>query len=203
MIGIIDYGMGNLRSVQKALELFGESPVVTSDYDTLMKCDGIILPGVGAFPDAIDNIVSKNLDKLIREFASEGKPVLGICLGMQLLFEESDEVRVSRGLGLLKGKVTRITGDLKIPHMGWNDLTIKKQCRLLEGVNDGEYAYFVHSYLAVGMDEEDINAVAFYGTEIPAVVSRGNVYGTQFHPEKSGELGMKILANFVKLTKQP
>lgn len=203
MIGIIDYGMGNLRSVQKALEQFGESPIVTSDYETLLKCDGIILPGVGAFPDAIDNLESKGLDKLIKEFAAAGKPILGICLGMQLFFEESDEVRVCKGLGLLRGRVTRLTVDLKIPHMGWNDLKIKRQCRVLEGVKDGEFAYFVHSYLAVGMDEEDINAVAFYGTEIPAVVSKGNIYGTQFHPEKSGELGMKILANFVKLTKQP
>jgi imidazole glycerol-phosphate synthase subunit HisH len=203
MIGIIDYGMGNLRSVQKALELFGESPVITNDKETLLKCDGIILPGVGAFPDAIDNIKSKGLDKVINDFAAAGKPLLGICLGMQLLFEESDEVRLCDGLGLLKGRVTRLTVDLKIPHMGWNDLTIKKQCKVLEGVRDGEFAYFVHSYLAVDMDEEDINAVAVYGTEIPAVVSRGNVYGTQFHPEKSGELGMKILANFVKLTKQP
>lgn len=203
MIGIIDYGMGNLRSVQKALELFGESPVITNDKETLLKCDGIILPGVGAFPDAIDNIKSKGLDKVINDFAAAGKPLLGICLGMQLLFEESDEVRLCDGLGLLKGRVTRLTVDLKIPHMGWNDLTIKKQCKVLEGVRDGEFAYFVHSYLAVDMDKEDINAVAVYGTEIPAVVSRGNVYGTQFHPEKSGELGMKILANFVKLTKQP
>jgi imidazole glycerol-phosphate synthase subunit HisH len=203
MIGIIDYGMGNLRSVQKALELFGESPVITSDRETLLKCDGIILPGVGAFPDAIDNIKSNGLDKVINDFVAAGKPLLGICLGMQLLFEESDEFRVCEGLGLLKGRVTRLTVNLKIPHMGWNDLIIKKQCRLLEGVKDGEFAYFVHSYLAVDMDKEDINAVTVYGTEIPAVVSRGNVYGTQFHPEKSGELGMKILANFVKLTRQP
>lgn len=203
MIGIIDYGMGNLRSVQKALELFGESPIVTNDCETLLKCDGIILPGVGAFPDAIDNLESKGLDKLIKDFTAAGKPLLGICLGMQLLFEESDEVRLCKGLGLLKGRVTRITADLKIPHMGWNDLIIKKQCRVLEGVKDGEFAYFVHSYLAEGMDERDINAVAVYGTEIPAVVNRGSIYGTQFHPEKSGELGMKILANFVKMTKQP
>jgi len=203
MIGIIDYGMGNLRSVQKALELFGENPVITSDIETLLKCDGIILPGVGAFPDAIDNITSKNLDKFLIGFAASGKPLLGICLGMQLLFEESDEVRICKGLGLIKGKVTRLAGDLKIPHMGWNDLIIKKQCRILEGVKDGEFAYFVHSYLAVSMDEDDINAVTIYGTEVPAVVSKGSVYGTQFHPEKSGDLGMKILKNFIKLTKQP
>lgn len=203
MIGIIDYGMGNLRSVQKALELFGENPVITSDYETLLGCDGIILPGVGAFPDAIDNITSKKLDKLMVEFTASGKPLLGICLGMQLLFEESDEVRICKGLGLLKGKVTRLSGDLKIPHMGWNDLIIKKPCKILEGVKDGEFAYFVHSYLAVSMDVEDINAVTLYGTEVPAVVSRGSVYGTQFHPEKSGDLGMKILKNFIALTKQP
>jgi len=203
MIGIIDYGMGNLRSVQKALELFGENPVITSDYGTLLGCDGIILPGVGAFPDAIDNITSKKLDKLMVEFSASGKPLLGICLGMQLLFEESDEVRICKGLGLLKGKVTKLSGDLKIPHMGWNDLIIKKTCKILEGVKDGEFAYFVHSYLAVSMDVEDINAVTLYGTEVPAVVSRGSVYGTQFHPEKSGDLGMKILKNFIALTKQP
>jgi len=201
MIGIIDYGMGNLRSVQKALELLGEQAIITSDYETLVGCDGIILPGVGAFPDAIDNIKSKKLDKAIDTIISENKPMLGICLGMQLLYEESDEIRICEGLGLLKGKITRLEGNVKIPHMGWNDLKINKQCKILEGVNDSSYAYFVHSYLAVSMDKEDLNAVSTYGIEIPAVVSKGNVYGTQFHPEKSGALGMKILENFIKLTK--
>jgi glutamine amidotransferase len=203
MIGIIDYGMGNLRSVQKALELLGAETIITSDCETLAGCDGIILPGVGAFPDAIENIKSKNIDKAIEEAVNANKPLLGICLGMQLLFEESDEIRICKGLGLIKGRITRIVGDVKIPHMGWNNLEIKRQCKILEGVKDGSYAYFVHSYLAVDMDDENINAVTSYGTEIPAVVSKGNIFGTQFHPEKSGVLGMKILENFIKLTKKP
>ncbi len=202
MIGIIDYGMGNLRSVQKALELLGEEAVITSDFETLLNCGGIILPGVGAFPDAIDNIRSKNLDKAIKAAIEKNKPLLGICLGMQLLFDEGDEIKICKGLGILKGKITRIQADVKIPHMGWNNLEILKPCSILNGVKDSSYAYFVHSYLVVDMDREDLNAVAEYGTEIPAVVSRGNVYGTQFHPEKSGELGMKILENFIKLANQ-
>lgn len=203
MIGIIDYGMGNLRSVQKALELLGEETVITSDFETLLKCDGIILPGVGAFPDAIENIKTKRLDFAINEILAQNKPLLGICLGMQLLFDEGDEVKVCRGLSLIKGKVTRLQANVKIPHMGWNNLKIVNQCKILEGVEDNSYAYFVHSYLAVDMEDKDINAVTEYGTLIPAVVSNGNVYGTQFHPEKSGEIGMKILDNFIKLTKQP
>jgi len=201
MIGIIDYGMGNLRSVQKALELLGGETVITSDCDVLIACDGIILPGVGAFPDAIENLKSKKIDKAIEEIVKRNKPLLGICLGMQLFFDESDEIRICKGLGLIKGKITRIEGNVKIPHMGWNNLDIKSQCKILEGVKDGSYAYFVHSYLAVDMDENNINAVTSYGSEIPAVVSKGNVFGTQFHPEKSGELGMKLLENFIKLSK--
>lgn len=201
MIGIIDYGMGNLRSVQKALELLGEETVITSSCEVLAACDGIILPGVGAFPDAIENIKLKKIDKAIEDAVKSNKPLLGICLGMQLFFEESDEVRICKGLGIIKGNITRIEGAVKIPHMGWNNLEIKNQCKILEGVKDGSYAYFVHSYLAVDMERDAINAVTTYDTEIPAVVSKGNVFGTQFHPEKSGVLGMKLLENFIKLTK--
>ena len=203
MIGIIDYGMGNLRSVQKALELLGEEAIITSDCKKIVACDEIILPGVGAFPDAIENLKSKKIDIAIKEAIKNNTPLLGICLGMQLFFDESDEIRICKGLGIIKGKITRIKGNVKIPHMGWNNLKIKNQCKILEGVKDDAYAYFVHSYLAVDMKEENINAVTMYGTEIPAVVSQGNVFGTQFHPEKSGELGMKILENFIKLTKLP
>lgn len=201
MIGIIDYGMGNLRSVEKALELLGGKTIITSDCDTILKCDGIILPGVGAFPDAIDNIKERKLDIAMKETAKNNKPLLGICLGMQLLFDEGDEYKLCKGLSLIKGKVTKLEGNIKIPHMGWNNLKIVNPCPLLEGVKDDSYAYFVHSYLAVDVNNENINAITEYGTEIPAVVSNGNVYGTQFHPEKSGEVGMKILENFIRLGK--
>ena len=201
MIGIIDYGMGNLRSVQKALELLGAETVITSDCKEIAACDGIILPGVGAFPDAIENLKSKKIDIAIKEAIKNNTPLLGICLGMQLFFDEGDEIRVCKGLGIIKGRITRIEGNVKIPHMGWNNLEIKNKCKILEGVKEDSYAYFVHSYLAVDMNGENINAVTMYGTEIPAVVSQGNVFGTQFHPEKSGALGMKILENFIKLTK--
>ncbi|HEY5560800.1 MAG TPA: imidazole glycerol phosphate synthase subunit HisH [Clostridiaceae bacterium] len=199
MISIIDYGIGNLRSVQKALEYLKIKAVITSDEKVILRSDAIILPGVGAFPDAMKNISDNGIDKTLAIALTEGKPILGICLGMQLLFEESDEIIRTQGLGFIKGKVKKLEGNIKVPHMGWNSINIKKNCPLLKGVEEGSFAYFVHSYYVQVEKEEDLNATTFYGSEITAVVSANNVYGVQFHPEKSGDAGMKILQNFGEL----
>ncbi|AYD40098.1 imidazole glycerol phosphate synthase subunit HisH [Clostridium fermenticellae] len=201
MIAIIDYGMGNLRSVQKSLQYIGEEAIITSDSSDIINADGIILPGVGAFPDAVENLSRKGLDKIFKEVVKSGKPALGICLGMQLLFSLGEEIRESRGLQLLKGRIKRIYADVKIPHMGWNSINIKKTCEILDGVTEESYVYFVHSFYAEVENTEDLNAVSNYGIEIPAVVSRRNLFGVQFHPEKSGDIGMHILKNFSKLTR--
>lgn len=201
MIAIIDYGMGNLRSVQKSLQYIGEEAIITSDSSDIINADGIILPGVGAFPDAVENLSRKGLDKIFKEVVKSGKPALGICLGMQLLFSLGEEIRESRGLQLLKGRIKRIYADVKIPHMGWNSINIKKTCEILDGVTEESYVYFVHSFYAKVENTEDLNAVSNYGIEIPAVVSRRNLFGVQFHPEKSGDIGMHILKNFSKLTR--
>lgn len=199
MIGIIDYGMGNLRSVQKALESLGYEAFLSSDREELSKAKGLILPGVGAFPDAMKNLKSSGLDLLVKEYASENKPVLGICLGMQLLFDVSYEICECEGLSLINGKVLKLDDSLKIPHMGWNDLSIAEKCPLLDGVSEGGFVYFVHSYYVEMGNNEDLNAYTNYGVKVPAVVSRGNVFGAQFHPEKSGSTGMSILKNFGRL----
>lgn len=202
MISIIDYGMGNLRSVQKAFESIGIKAVVTSDKDTILNSRGIILPGVGAFPDAMDNLRKMSLDKVIRKAALDKKiPMLGICLGMQLLFEKGYEVRECEGLGLIKGTIKKIEASVKIPHMGWNNINIKKPCKILEGIESGTYYYFVHSFYADAENEENVNATAYYGMDVTAAVSSGNIYGTQFHPEKSGDVGIRILKNFGELIK--
>ncbi|MBC2582835.1 imidazole glycerol phosphate synthase subunit HisH [Clostridium sp. DJ247] len=201
MISIIDYGMGNLRSVQKAFEFIGAEAEITGNADDILNSKGIILPGVGAFPDAMENIKKMGMDKVLEEAVNNGTPLMGICLGMQLLFEESDEVRVTEGLGFLKGKVKKFQVDLKIPHMGWNDLIIDKPCEVLKDVKEGSYVYFVHSFYAEIQEEGVLNAHSFYGIDTPAVVSKGNVFGLQFHPEKSGEPGMQMLKNFWELIK--
>lgn len=201
MISIIDYGMGNLRSVQKALEYIGEEAVITSDRDEIEKSSGIILPGVGAFPDAMKNLKSRELDIILKKSVDQKKPVLGICLGMQLLFDESEEIELCSGLGLLKGRVKKLYGDIKIPHMGWNSLDIERNCAILDGINEGSYVYFVHSFYAELENKENLNATSSYGVDVPAVVSSGNLFGAQFHPEKSGDVGIEMLKNFVKLTK--
>ncbi|NGX97965.1 MAG: imidazole glycerol phosphate synthase subunit HisH [Candidatus Afipia apatlaquensis] len=199
MIGIVDYEMGNLRSVQKALESFGTEVVITSDKSEALKCSGIIIPGVGAFPDAMENLKAKGLDEVISEVASHKVPILGICLGMQLLFERGEEVRECSGLGLIPGSIKKIQGNVKIPHMGWNSLEKSKDCSILQNIPDESYVYFVHSYYAAGVRNENLNAASFYGVKIPAVVSCENVYGVQFHPEKSGDTGIAILKNFARL----
>jgi len=203
MIAIIDYGMGNLYSVSKALERMNADYILTSDQDKLAKADGYILPGVGSFNDAMSILNETGLTQFIQKVVSEGKPLLGICLGMQLLFDESIENGEAKGLSLLPGRVIRIpesgNGEsFKVPHMGWNNLTIKNESPLLAGLYSG-YAYFVHSYYVDAADEDTLLATASYSVDVPAVVGRGNVYGTQFHPEKSSELGLAILENYINL----
>jgi len=200
MIAIIDYGMGNLHSVSKAVERLGYEALVTSDRDRIAAADGAILPGVGAFGDAMDNLRSTGLLEAVKAYASSGKPLLGICLGMQLLFSESEEHGIHQGLNLLPGKVVRLNGQGKIPHMGWNRLTFHQPSPVLEGLEEG-HVYFVHSYKALPEETRDLLASTEYYEQVTAVVGRDNVYGMQFHPEKSGTLGMQLLSNFLKLTK--
>ena len=166
-----------------------------------MKSSGIIVPGVGAFPDAMENLKNTGMDKVIINAAKENKPLLGICLGMQLFFESSDEGTLNSGLGILKGKVTKIEADVKIPHMGWNSLNIKNMSPILKGTTEGSFVYFVHSYYVSSIDSRSLNAVSSYGVQIPAVISLNNVFGVQFHPEKSGETGINMLRNFAMISK--
>ncbi|APH03649.1 imidazole glycerol phosphate synthase subunit HisH [Bacillus weihaiensis] len=202
MIAIIDYGMGNLYSVSKALERMNVAYILSSNEAELEKADGYILPGVGSFKDAMTILNETGLTSFIHKIVVEGKPLLGICLGMQLLFEESDENGFSIGLGLLPGKVIKLPegtreAPLKVPHMGWNSLLIKNESPLLADLS-GEHAYFVHSYYVKTDEEDTLLATADYGVEVPAVVGRGHVFGTQFHPEKSSDLGLSILKNYIK-----
>lgn len=201
MIAIIDYGMGNLRSVQKAVESLGYEAVITSDFNVIEAAAGIILPGVGAFPDAMDNLREKGLVEILLKAAENKKPILGICLGMQLLFDEGEEFRLCKGLGLIKGRIQKIEAKVKIPHMGWNDLKILKDTPILKGVENGSYVYFVHSYYAK-VEDDSLDAITDYGMDITAVVSKDNVFGLQFHPEKSGDVGMLMLKNFCELAEK-
>lgn len=200
-IAIIDYGMGNLRSVQKAFEFIGVKPSITSKIEEIENSDAMVLPGVGAFPDAMESLSKLGLDKAIVNEVQKGKPLMGICLGMQLLFNESEEVRLTKGLGLIDGRVKKFEVDLKIPQIGWNNLNISKPCAVLNDTKEGEYVYFVHSYYADLKNEENLNAYCNYGIKVPAVVSSGNIFGLQFHPEKSGEVGINMLKNFWELIK--
>ena len=201
MLAIIDYGMGNLYSVKNALDFLEIESVISSDPEVLEVADGLILPGVGAFPDAMETLESKGLAKLVVRMAKEGKPLMGICLGMQLLLDESEEVRPCRGLGLISGKCIKMKPEgLKIPHIGWNDITISdKACPILEGIADGSYVYFVHSFRA-DFDKDNEGSIAAYtqyGEKVPAVISNGkNVFGAQFPPEKSEKTGLAMLKNF-------
>jgi glutamine amidotransferase len=199
LISIIDYGMGNLRSVQKALEFLDYQAVLTDDVEVIRNSKGIILPGVGAFPDAMENLQKKGIDVELLKAAEAGKPIMGICLGMQLLFETGYEVRECKGLGLIKGSIKRLQGQVKIPHMGWNNLIMNNECKILDGVEEGTYVYFVHSFFADVKEKEDLNASTYYGGNVPAVVSKGNIFGLQFHPEKSGAAGIRMLKNFGEL----
>ena len=201
MIGIIDYDAGNIKSVEKALQYLGQETVVSRDPQVLLKADKVILPGVGSFGDAMENLKKYGLVPVIHEIMEKGTPFLGICLGLQLLFESSDETPGVEGLGILKGKILRIppsTG-LKIPHMGWNSLKIRPEAKLFHGIEDGAYVYFVHSYYLKAEDESVVAASTEYSTIIHASVERGNVFACQFHPEKSGKVGLAILKNFIGL----
>jgi glutamine amidotransferase len=201
LIAIIDYDAGNLKSVEKACIRLGFDTVVTRDRDKILSADKIILPGVGAFGDAMEKLKGYGLEKVIKEAVGLGKPFLGICLGLQLIFESSEETPGVSGLGLIKGKIVRIpdTPGLKIPHIGWNDIKIKPESRLFKNVSDVAYVYFVHSYYLQAEDEADVAATTEYGAHIHAAVEKGNIFATQFHPEKSGDIGLQILKNFCSL----
>lgn len=201
MIAIVDYGMGNLKSVQNVLDFLKIPSTITDREDEILNAKGVILPGVGAFPDAMKYIKNKKLDEVIKKVVKANKPILGICLGMQLLFDESDEVEKTKGLGFIKGTIKKLEVDLKIPHMGWNNLKINKNSPLLKGVKEDSYVYFVHSYCAVLKNKDVLNSYCEYSVKVPAIVSSDNIYGIQFHPEKSGDVGMKILKNFGELIK--
>ena len=203
MIAIVDYGLGNLNSVYKALERLGCSAKITSDFEEINNSKAIILPGVGAFHDAMENLNQTGLIDCIKENVKRGKPLLGICLGMQLLYEKSYEDGEFEGLGFLKGEIVKFEEDLKVPHMGWNQLKINKDHKddeILKYVEEGDYVYFVHSYYAKS-DFNEVLAYADYGVKVPGIVSNGNVYGMQFHPEKSGETGLNLLKAFGEMIK--
>lgn len=201
MIAIIDYDAGNIKSVEKALISLGQEVCVTRDADEILQADKVILPGVGAFGDAMEKLHRYGLVDVIRKVVEKKTPFLGICLGLQLLFERSDEASGVEGLGILKGEVLKIPAaeGLKIPHMGWNSLHLSHEGRLFRNMKEGEYVYFVHSYYLKAKDEQIVKASAEYGVEIHASVERENVFGCQFHPEKSSETGLQILKNFVEL----
>lgn len=205
MIGIVDYGMGNLFSVSKALERLEAPYFISSLKEELLKADALLVPGVGSFRDAMDSLNSTGLTEAIRDFAATGKPVLGICLGMQLLFEQSTENGLTTGLNLLPGKVERFSGETdqgesyKVPHMGWNKLRFTGESPLLNSLEE-DYVYFVHSYYVKASDPDVLVAVGdYYDVEVPAIVGRENIFGMQFHPEKSSEMGMGLLRNFAEI----
>ena len=201
MIGIIDYDAGNLRSVEKALVSLGEEVIVSRDSSEILQADKVILPGVGSFGDAMNNLDKFGLVDTIKKVAASGTPFLGICLGLQLLFKTSEESPEATGLGILDGEILRIPDapGLKIPQIGWNNLEVNPKARLFKGLPENPYVYFVHSYYLKAKNPDDVAASTFYSTQIHASVERGNVFACQFHPEKSSEVGLKILKNFIDL----
>lgn len=204
MIAIIDYDAGNIKSVEKALQLLGEEVCITRDRTILLNAKKVILPGVGSFKDAMDRIRSYNLEEVIHEIIHKGTPFLGICLGLQLLFERSDEAENTKGLGVLKGEILRIPDQdgFKVPQIGWNSLEFPRKSRLFQGVLEESYVYFVHSYYLKAEDEDVVSATTYYNTLIHAAVEKDNVYACQFHPEKSSKVGLHILKNFIDLDKE-
>ncbi|GFI35949.1 imidazole glycerol phosphate synthase subunit HisH [Lachnospiraceae bacterium 50-23] len=201
MVAIIDYDAGNIKSVEKAMALLGQQVEVTREPELIRSADKVILPGVGSFGDAMGKIRQYGLDEVIRQVVEKGIPFLGICLGLQLLFERSDEAPGVSGLGILKGEILRIpdTPGLKIPHIGWNSLEFPREGRLFRGLPEESYVYFVHSYYLKAADEKIVTAAAEYGVKIHASVEKDRVFACQFHPEKSGDAGLRILQNFVEL----
>ena len=203
MIAIIDYDAGNIKSVEKACQFLGEEVVVTRDRETIMAADGVILPGVGAFGDAMEKLHSYQLVDTVKDVANSGKPFLGICLGLQLMFESSDEAPGVEGLGILPGKIVRIPDgeDIKVPHIGWNSLQYPNKGRLYKDIDENSFVYFVHSYYLQAKEPEIVVASTEYGVTIQASVEKGNVFACQFHPEKSSTVGLKILENFISVVK--
>ena len=201
MIAMIDYDAGNIKSVEKALQKLGADVVITKDPQLILNADKVILPGVGSFGDAMNNLKKYGLDEVIHQVVENGTPFLGICLGLQLLFERSDESPEAVGLGILEGEILRIPDaeGLKIPHMGWNSLHLQNDGRLFKGLRENDYVYFVHSYYLKAEDESIVKATTNYSVDIHASVEKDNVFACQFHPEKSSDVGLQILKNFVEL----
>ena len=201
MIAIIDYGAGNIQSVSKALKHIGCDAFITRDKEQILKADGAVLPGVGSFGDTMDTMNSYGIKDTVIEYTKSGKPFLGICLGLQLLFPASEESPEAKGLGIFDGSITKIpSGEgLKIPHIGWNSLDIKKTDGLFKGIDKNPYVYFVHSYFLNASEKNIVSAQTQYGVTIDASIEKGNIFATQFHPEKSGETGLKILKNFADI----
>ncbi len=204
MLAIIDYDAGNMKSVEKAVQFLGEEALLTDREEELLAADRVILPGVGSFGAAMESLRRKNLDEVIYRIAEKKTPLLGICLGMQMLFDESEESPGVKGLSLLPGRIVRIPEDmgLKVPHMGWNSLHFPKESRLFAGITEGAYVYFVHSYYLQADNPEVVAATADYGVQVQAAVEAGSIFGCQFHPEKSSETGLTILKNFLSVTKE-
>lgn len=199
-IAVVDYGVGNLKSVTNAMQYLGFETCISGEAEDIERADAIILPGVGAFPDAADKLRQSGLGRVVTE-QSARKPVLGICLGMQLLFDHGEEVRPCEGLGLIPGRVAKIETQFKLPHIGWNSLSFQNNSPIFNGLDEGAYVYFVHTFCGYAEHEENVIARTPYGASVVAAVSRGNVFGCQFHPEKSGETGLMILKNFGELSK--
>ncbi|MBQ7429594.1 MAG: imidazole glycerol phosphate synthase subunit HisH [Butyrivibrio sp.] len=202
MVAIIDYDAGNIKSVEKAFQFIGQDTVVTRDPEQIYRADHVVLPGVGAFGDAMDKLNKYGLVEVIKTVTSKEVPFIGICLGQQLLFDSSEESVGAVGLGILRGQIKKIpnnNGQLKIPQIGWNNLAYPSKGRLFEGIDEGQYVYFVHSYYLHAEERDIVKATTEYGTLIDASVEKGNIFACQFHPEKSSDVGMQILKNFVKI----
>ena len=208
MISIIDYDAGNIKSVEKAINFLGKEAIITRDRDEILSSEGVILPGVGSFGDAMGKLKSYELIQTIYDYADSGKPFLGICLGLQLMFKESEETPGIAGLGLLDGKIVRIPNEdsegnyYKVPHIGWNSIEVSKSSKLFNGIADNSYVYFVHSYYLKAANPDDVAARTNYNVQIDAAVEKSNVMACQFHPEKSSDVGLKILTNFIKMTEE-